>query len=221
MIENRILEAEQEMYQARLLAGKEQYATALNKAYRAVLAAAKAVLVLEGVDPNTDTETLSEFERRFGEKDRIATVYAKPTSGIGDLGPKDTTATFAREKMSYAKGFIEACKELTEVMGKTLMKDSQDTAKSGAATPIPTPATDAAQAKPGTTLDLRGVMCPINYVKTKLKLEMMDNGDILEVWLDAGEPIRNVPQSLRNDGQKVLAEVASEDFFKVTVEKVG
>jgi sulfite reductase (ferredoxin) len=58
-------------------------------------------------------------------------------------------------------------------------------------------------------------------VKTKLKLEMMDDGEILEVWLDAGEPIRNVPQSLRNDGQKVLAEVASEDFFKVTVEKVG
>ncbi len=222
MIENRILEAEQEMYQARLLAGKEQYATALNKAYRAVLAAAKAVLVLEGVDPNTDTETLSEFERRFGEKGRIATVYAKPTSGIGDLGPKDTTAAFAREKMSYAKGFIEACKELTEVMGKTLMtKDSQETAKSVGPAPLPTPAPDAAQAKPGTTLDLRGVMCPINYVKTKLKLEMMDDGDILEVWLDAGEPIRNVPQSLRNDGQKVLAEVAAENFFKVTVEKVG
>jgi TusA-related sulfurtransferase len=70
-------------------------------------------------------------------------------------------------------------------------------------------------------LDLRGVMCPINYVKTKLKLEMMDEGEILEVWLDAGEPIRNVPQSLRNDGQKVVSEVAAEDFFKVTVEKVG
>ncbi len=72
-----------------------------------------------------------------------------------------------------------------------------------------------------TTLDLRGVMCPINYVKTKLKLEMMDEGEILEVWLDAGEPIKNVPQSLRNDGQKVLAELPADNFFKVTVEKVG
>ena len=72
-----------------------------------------------------------------------------------------------------------------------------------------------------TTLDLRGVMCPINYVKTKLKLEMMDEGEILEVWLDAGEPIKNVPQSLRNDGQKVLAESPTDNFFKVTVEKVG
>src|SRR5438034_4370058 len=80
---------------------------------------------------------------------------------------------------------------------------------------------EAATSKPVTTLDLRGVMCPINYVKTKLKLEMMDEGELLEVWLDAGDPIRNVPQSLRNDGQKVLSETPSENFFKVTVEKVG
>ena len=40
--------------------------------------------------------------------------------------------------------------------------------------------------------DLRGVACPLNYVKTKLKLEMMDAGERLEVWLDAGEPIKNV-----------------------------
>ena len=51
--------------------------------------------------------------------------------------------------------------------------------------------------------------------------EMMDEGEILEVWLDAGDPIKNVPQSLRNDGQKVLAELPADNFFKVTVEKVG
>jgi sulfite reductase (ferredoxin) len=236
MIENRILEAEQELYQARLLDGKAQYAMAVNKAYRGVLAGAKAVLVLEGIDPNTDAETLSEFERRYGEngrvsarpegagvieKGRIPSAYATPTSSIGDLGPKETTAAFAREKMSYAKGFIEACKALTEEMGKTLkMEEITETTKS------PKAATTAAIANVPkstaiTTLDLRGVMCPINYVKTKLKLEMMDEGEVLEVWLDAGEPIRNVPQSLRNDGQKVVSEVAAEDFFKVTVEKVG
>jgi sulfite reductase (ferredoxin) len=64
-------------------------------------------------------------------------------------------------------------------------------------------------------------MCPINYVKTKLKLEMMETGELLEVWLDAGEPIKNVPQSLRNDGHKVLAETPAETFLKVTVEKMG
>ena len=45
----------------------------------------------------------------------------------------------------------------------------------------------------------------------------------LEVWLDAGDPIRNVPVSLKNDGHKVLEQVpmdAGEQHFKVLVEKV-
>src|SRR5512132_3664433 len=114
MIENRILEAEQELYQARLLEGKEQHAAALNKAYRAVLAAAKAVLVTEGIDPNTDAETFSEFERRFGATSKMRPEYAKPTADIGDLGPKDTTAAFANAKLAYAKGFVDACRDLSE-----------------------------------------------------------------------------------------------------------
>lgn len=82
----------------------------------------------------------------------------------------------------------------------------------------------AAQSTTGAPVyDLRGVACPLNYVKTKLKLEMMDAGDQLEVWLDAGEPIKNVPMSLRNDGHKILLEeplAAEKAHFKVLVEKV-
>ncbi len=53
-------------------------------------------------------------------------------------------------------------------------------------------------------LDLRGVMCPYNYVKTKLKLEEMKPGQILAVIIDDGEPIRNVPRSAKDEGHKVL-----------------
>jgi len=217
MIENRILEAEQELYVARLLAEKDQHATAVNKAYRAVLAAAKAVLVPEGIDPNTDAETFVEFERRFGATGMIAAEYTTPSAKIGDLGPKETTAAFAAEKLRYAKGFVEACKTMSEELGQKLKanetKPDQATQTAAAVSP-------AAVTKPVTTLDLRGVMCPINYVKTKLKLEMMEPGEVLEVWLDAGEPIKNVPQSLRNDGQNVISEVPAESYYKVTVEKV-
>ena len=47
-------------------------------------------------------------------------------------------------------------------------------------------------------LDLRGVICPYNFVKTKLKLDTMQPGQVLEIFLDDGEPIRNVPQSVEN-----------------------
>jgi TusA-related sulfurtransferase len=52
-------------------------------------------------------------------------------------------------------------------------------------------------------LDLRGTRCPLNYVKTRLRLEQMLNGAALEVWLDPGEPAAQVPRSLRMDGQEV------------------
>lgn len=54
--------------------------------------------------------------------------------------------------------------------------------------------------KPDETLDLRGTPCPLNFVRTKLKLQRMAAGELLEVWLDAGEPVEQVPDSLRAEG---------------------
>lgn len=70
-------------------------------------------------------------------------------------------------------------------------------------------------------LDLRGVMCPINFVKTKLQLEQMDDGSVLEVHLDDGEPIVNVPRSVKDEGHKIVA-IESEDdgsWYKLIVRK--
>jgi len=76
------------------------------------------------------------------------------------------------------------------------------------------------QIKPDETLDLKGVSCPINYVKTKLKLETMQSGQILEVILDDGQPIKNVPLSLKQDGHEIiLQEKMSEKHWKILVKK--
>ena len=222
MIDNRILEAEQELYQARILAEKHQFAMAINKSYRAVVAGAKALLVTEGIDPNTDADTLAEFDQ-FADRQNglIPQMYRGMARTISDLGTKDNSAEFTNRKMTFAKGFVELCRTLTEAIDQDLKLGVGE--ESPAATE---PAPTAAQSEPVqdvTVLDLRGVMCPLNYVKTKLKLEMMDDGERLEVWLDAGDPIKNVPMSLRNDGHKVLGEdplEADEQHFKVLVEKV-
>jgi tRNA 2-thiouridine synthesizing protein A len=53
------------------------------------------------------------------------------------------------------------------------------------------------------TLDLRGVPCPLNWVKTRLALEDLQPGAELTIQLDPGEPIESVPASAREDGHDV------------------
>ncbi len=54
------------------------------------------------------------------------------------------------------------------------------------------------------TLDLKNTSCPINFVKTKLKLEEMNSGEVLEVLLDDGDPIANVTASVKEEGHQIL-----------------
>jgi TusA-related sulfurtransferase len=54
-----------------------------------------------------------------------------------------------------------------------------------------------------TGIDLTGVPCPLNWVRTRLMLEQLERGQRLEVVLDPGEPLRSVPMSAREDGHEV------------------
>mgnify|MGYP001562334116 FL=1 len=74
--------------------------------------------------------------------------------------------------------------------------------------------------KPAANLDLRGVICPVNFVKTKLKLEEMNIGEILEVLIDAGEPIANVPRSIKEEGHKIIKVEKIDGHFRLLIEKV-
>jgi TusA-related sulfurtransferase len=68
-------------------------------------------------------------------------------------------------------------------------------------------------------LDLRGTPCPINFVRTKLKLSQMTPGQTLAVWLDAGEPVEQVPHSLSLEGytQQTLTPLDSGTGFCLTI----
>ncbi|MDH5296062.1 MAG: sulfurtransferase TusA family protein [Nitrospirota bacterium] len=68
-------------------------------------------------------------------------------------------------------------------------------------------------------LDLRGVICPYNFVKTKLKLETLEIGAQLSVLLDEGEPIRNVPQSITNEGHQILKQERIGQYYQVVIQK--
>lgn len=54
-------------------------------------------------------------------------------------------------------------------------------------------------------LDITRDVCPMTYVRTKLALERLAPGAVLEVHLRGAEPLRNVPRSAREEGHGVLA----------------
>ena len=71
-------------------------------------------------------------------------------------------------------------------------------------------------------IDITDVVCPITFVKTKVALEDLEAGQILEIKLNEGEPIQNVPRSLKDEFHKILEVNDNEDgTFTIFVEKDG
>jgi sulfite reductase (ferredoxin) len=68
-------------------------------------------------------------------------------------------------------------------------------------------------------LDLRGVECPFNYVKAKMKLKEMETGSILVLTIDGEESIRSVPQSIRDDGHEIIDIQEENGCYTVVVRK--
>jgi tRNA 2-thiouridine synthesizing protein A len=55
------------------------------------------------------------------------------------------------------------------------------------------------------TLDITREACPMTYVRTRLALEALDEGAVLEVVLCGEEPLKNVPRNAREEGHEVLS----------------
>lgn len=69
-------------------------------------------------------------------------------------------------------------------------------------------------------LDITKEHCPMTFVKTKIELSKLSEGDILEVLLSEGEPLDNVPRNAVDQGFKVLSVNQVEgSIYKVTIQK--
>lgn len=78
---------------------------------------------------------------------------------------------------------------------------------------------DSTLSNPDAQIDLRGTPCPLNFVRTKLRLQQMEPGQLLEVWLDSGEPIEQVPDSLVMEGHGIEYMEDRGGFFAVMVRR--
>lgn len=71
-------------------------------------------------------------------------------------------------------------------------------------------------------LDITSDVCPLTFVKTKLAIEKMAVGEVIEVRLNDGEPLKNVPRSVEEHGHAVLSlacEAEGSGVWRLVVEK--
>ena len=54
------------------------------------------------------------------------------------------------------------------------------------------------------TLDIKGQVCPLTFVRSKLAIEKLAVGEVLEIIVDHQPAAVNVPRSMENEGQTVL-----------------
>jgi sulfite reductase (ferredoxin) len=171
----------------------------------------RALLVVRGSDPKDDLIALADFIGKFINAglanlkfSNLKEVYHTLSDS---LGPKEK-----EEKFLYAKEFFEHVKELYKNMEPSFNfpKYEQRQAQSP----------EVKEKTPDAVLDLKGVKCPMNYVQAKLYLENVKIGQLIELCLDEGEPIQNVPASLKNDGQEILEIKKADNYYKVLVRKL-
>jgi sulfite reductase beta subunit-like hemoprotein/TusA-related sulfurtransferase len=156
---------------------------------------ARALLAAVGLNPPAgDEEALRDFNIRFVARGLVSDERLRVIVGANGVEPD------ARSMLKASEDF------LGEVFAAALKFAAKpDVSQEEATKDI---------------LDLTGVKCPFNYVKVKLALEKLDSGARLDVILDDGSPIRNVPASLSLDGHRVIATDPYEGGrFLLTVEK--
>jgi len=75
---------------------------------------------------------------------------------------------------------------------------------------------------PAQLLDITHEVCPMTYVRTKLRLERLNPGELLEVLIKGSEPLKNLPRSAREEGHQVVSvEPVGEGVHRLILRKAG
>ena len=185
-------------------------ALAAGRPFSAVASAARALLVTRGEQADSNRQALTLFERLFVQEGHVPADLAPL---IGEARQASTTpgpeAAF-RSEPGKVELLLAAVKNLYESMGPSLRLPVCATATATAPSAPAIPA-DATQ-------DLRGVLCPLNYVKTKMALGKLKAGQVLAVLLDE-KGAQNVPDSAANDGHEVLSVEREQTHWRVVIRK--
>ena len=76
--------------------------------------------------------------------------------------------------------------------------------------------------RPNYIVDITDVVCPTTFVKAKVALEELEEGEVLSIRMNEGEPVQNVPRSIKDEGHQILKLIDREDgTYDLLVRKTG
>ncbi|MBA4411274.1 MAG: sulfite reductase subunit beta (hemoprotein) [Odoribacter sp.] len=189
--------------------GNETDKDAANKLlYTLVFASSRMLLITRGAEPKNTTEVYNEFLSKFIDAKLISNVYRESVEIVRDDHSYDLS-----EKKDTILDLSRAVIDLYEGMDDSLQFKNLGNSDQSDTIELPKQITTRKK-------DFRGVACPMNFVKTKIELATLKSGDLLEILLDEGEPIENVPGSIKGEGHKILDQKKVDDHWVVTIEKV-
>ncbi len=185
---------------------KERQKTAKDLVYHS----ASMLLVTRGVDPASETEIFDAFLHHFIDK------------GLVDVRFRDIVKAAKGNDGNYLGANLEVARELGETMiqlyhnmdNRLRFTCEDEQICKNETLPKVTAVIDKIHSK-----DLRGVACPMNFVKTKVELAKIAVGVRLQILLDDGEPIDNVPRSVKTEGHQIVSQEQKDDHWVVVIEK--
>ncbi len=190
-------------------AAKTHQTTEQSKSlYEALVAAARALLAIFGLEPKKDREIFAAFRQHLIEPGWVRPQAQQLLDDAIDWRMGDRAAI--DDLLPQVQGLVSRVEELFLSLDANLKFKIEPLARK---TNI-----DKTDTK-NHVIDLRGVACPLNFVKAKLELEKISVGELLEILLDEGEPIRNVPESFTEQGQEVMEVENVGDHFCVKVRR--
>ena len=72
------------------------------------------------------------------------------------------------------------------------------------------------------TVDITDKVCPLTFVKAKVAIDELEDGEVIAIRMNDGEPVQNVPRSIKEEGHQILKLVNTEDGpYASNVKKVG
>ena len=222
LVSFKLEEADRLIYESGLNLEKGNYQDSAALAFDAMIRAADGLLTTVGLQYIDDATTVADFRARFFEPGNFFAGYGAHFFKAMEENAATFNHELAHRRVEEATLFVE---ESHNVYGRMRIKqeeEEQSRRKTRRSRPARKPKVVKAT-KPVEeivdSLDLKGVACPFNYVQAKIRLETMQLGQLLEITIDDGEPIENVPKSLTNDGHEIVDTKKVGQHYRLTIRK--